>query len=277
MASLCLNALFEDAGFAPGLIRLLRHETRQHGITPYALWRDDPSRFDDYQRVQKQSRRGWFNSPYWASFVGTPDGKTMFVGMYRAAIEGPVPAGWLDPISLRDAAALREYDLYALEPVEPLITYSGRLIVDWGSGTRTWSQRAINQDKPIVELRERFIEPGFPGYYEFVCQVSELHSLPIGWREALAAARGVYLLTCPRTREQYVGCASGIDGFLGRWNQYLSDGTGGNIGLKLRDPADYRISILQVAGSADNRDAILSMEAIWKAKLQSREMGLNRN
>ncbi len=201
----------------------------------------------------------------------------MFVGMYRVAIEGPVPAGWLDPISLRDAEALRDYELYALEPVEPLAIYAGRLSVDWGAGTRSWSQRAINQDKSIVELRERFIEPAFPGYSGFVCQLSELLSLPIGWRAALSAVRGVYLLTCPRTREQYVGCAAGTDGFLGRWNQYLSDGTGGNIGLKLRDPADYRISILQVAGSADTRDAILSMEALWKAKLQSREMGLNKN
>ena len=97
------------------------------------------------------------------------------------------------------------------------------------------------------------------------------------WQSALGLARGVYLLTCPRTREQYVGSATGADGFLGRWMAYAGDGHGGNLELRSRDPADYRVSILQVAGSADDRDAVLGMEALWKQKLQSREMGLNRN
>jgi hypothetical protein len=93
----------------------------------------------------------------------------------------------------------------------------------------------------------------------------------------LAAVRGVYLLTCPRTNEQYVGAAHGGDGFLGRWLGYARSGHGGNVGLKSRDPSDYRVSILEVAASSASVEDILAMEARWKDKLQSREMGLNRN
>jgi len=101
--------------------------------------------------------------------------------------------------------------------------------------------------------------------------------LPQGWIAALSASKGVYLLTCPRTREQYVGAAYGSDGFWGRWQAYVTTGHGGNVGLKSREPSDYQVSILEVAGSAASEDAIRDMEQLWKAKLQSRDMGLNKN
>ena len=111
----------------------------------------------------------------------------------------------------------------------------------------------------------------------FVRPLSEIDALPKGWADALSASQGVYLLTCPRTREQYVGSATGADGFLGRWREYARTGHGGNIALKSRDPSDYQVSILEVAGSASTLLDILQMEQRWKAKLQSIEMGLNRN
>lgn len=47
--------------------------------------------------------------------------------------------------------------------------------------------------------------------------------------------------------------------------------------MRARDPSDYQISILEVVGSAAILEEIIAMEQLWKAKLQSREMGLNRN
>jgi hypothetical protein len=41
--------------------------------------------------------------------------------------------------------------------------------------------------------------------------------------------------------------------------------------------SDYQVSILEVAGTAATEQDILKMEVLWKSKLQSREMGLNRN
>lgn len=274
--ALTFNALLRAEGVDPAGVRLLRHETRRHGRTPYTLWRDDPARFDDYQRVQLKARRGWFDHPVWASFVATPTGDTLFVGAVEPRPAGDVPADWDDPLSGRDAEGLKHYELYALRPVEALAGYAGKLTVEWGPGARSWNQRAASKDKPVLELRERFVEPSFPGYPSLVVRLSDLDALPADWIGALAAARGVYLLTCPRTREQYVGSACGQDGFLGRWRGYASDGHGGNVALKSRAPEDYQVSILQLAGSED-AGAILAMEALWKRKLQSREMGLNRN
>ena len=85
------------------------------------------------------------------------------------------------------------------------------------------------------------------------------------------------MLTCPKTKEQYVGSATGEKGFWGRWQDYLFSGHGGNIGLKSRDPSDYQVSILQVAGTAATQEDIQEMEGRWQTKLQSQEMGLNRN
>lgn len=137
--------------------------------------------------------------------------------------------------------------------------------------------RADKQDKQVIELRPQFKEPEFPGFLDCVKQLSELAMLPGTWTSALRSSRGVYLLTCPRTREQYVGSATGEDGFLGRWLQYVDTGHGGNIALKSRKPSDYQVSILEVAGSADTTDEIVAMKVRWRMKLQSREMGLNRN
>jgi hypothetical protein len=87
----------------------------------------------------------------------------------------------------------------------------------------------------------------------------------------------VYLLTCPKTKEQYVGAAYGDGGFWARWQDYIQTGHGGNVALKSHDPSDYQVSILEVAGTASSDTDILKMEGLWKLKLQSREMGLNRN
>lgn len=73
--------------------------------------------------------------------------------------------------------------------------------------------------------------------------------MPLSWQAVLKATRGVYLLAYPRTGEHYVGSAYGDDGFLGRWNEYAATGHGGNAGRRSRDPSDYLVSILEVAGS----------------------------
>ena len=122
-----------------------------------------------------------------------------------------------------------------------------------------------------------FQEEAFPGYTRFIGNLSTLGGLPVGWQSALSAARGVYLLTCPRTREQYVGSATGENGFLGRWSGYAADGHGGNIGLRSRDVSDNQVSILEVSASTATIEEVVAAEQLWKLKLQSREMGLNRN
>jgi hypothetical protein len=274
------NSLLSEAGLALGDVRLLRHadsKRSRKGRTPYELWRDDRPAFDLYQSIQSIESRGDFGSAnHWASFAGTEDGETLFLGLYNAEFLGllrqDVPTPNRDDIDR--AGTCHSYNV---SETELLGEYRGKLFIDWGSGTRAWIQRADRQNKPIVELRRTSKDPEFPGFSEFIKPLSRIEGLPLGWKEVLRSSCGIYLLTCPRTKEQYVGSATGDQGFLGRWLCYAHSGHGGNEGLKSRDPSDYQLSILEVAGSAATVEDVLQMEIRWKAKLQSREMGLNRN
>ena len=124
-----------------------------------------------------------------------------------------------------------------------------------------------------------------PSYLGETIEYSSLHACrstledptPKSWIEVLKNATGVYLLTCPRTKEQYVGSAYGSEGFWQRWMDYAMTGHGGNVALKSREASDYQVSILELAGSNLLIEDIVAMETRWKRKLQSGEMGLNRN
>lgn len=272
--------LLQQEGFEAGKVRLLRHQTKApNGRTPYLLWRDDLPAFEEYQSVQTAGNRAGLAAPFWASFVAPPTGGTLFVGIYSAERIGMADPSWIDPLHGVSGVHLTQdaLDTYETTRIDVLADYIGRLWIEWGAGARSWVQRADRQNKPIAELTRTFQEDAFPGYTHFVANVSEVQSLPATWVSALRAARGFYLLTSAKTKEQYVGSATGDGGFFGRWLSYAQDGHGGNIGLKSSEPSGYQVSILEVSGSSASYDEIIAVEQLWKRKLQSREMGLNRN
>lgn len=281
MTHLHFNMLRNAASIDPRLVRLLRHQSvAKDGLTPFVIWRDNLGEFERYQSAQLTKRSAYFASPYWAAFVVPPDGSTLFAGMYGIGGSERAPLDWIDPLGRQSVAEMqRDISIYEFKREPSFDHLVGRLKVDWGNAKRSWVQKATGTSgvKAIVELAPHFREPDFPGFTKFRKSLAELPSLPIGWVSALGAARGVYLLTCPRTKEQYVGAAYGAEGFWGRWQAYVASGHGGNVGLKSRDPSDYQVSILEIAGSAATVDEITSMEQLWKLKLQSRDMGLNRN
>jgi hypothetical protein len=85
------NSLLAQIGLQPEKVILLRHKDKRavRGRTPYELWRDDPPGFDCYQSIQSfKNRPKLSRGPYWASFLVTPDGATMFVGLYAAKYIG---------------------------------------------------------------------------------------------------------------------------------------------------------------------------------------------
>ena len=168
-------------------------------------------------------------------------------------------------------------DVYELTLQNTLSDLTGKLFIEWGAGALAWIQYAERNNKAVTELRMAFQEPTFPGFLNFIQVLSKLENVPKSWLAALRSTRGVYLLTCPKTKEQYVGSATGEGGFWSRWQAYVDTGHGGNLGLKSRDPSDYQVSILEVAGTSATTDDILTMEGRWQSKLQSLEMGLNRN
>jgi hypothetical protein len=81
------NSLLAQFGIAPSTVILLRHQDKRAlpGRTPYELWRDNTPEFERYQSCQSVENRAKFSrGQNWASFVGTPGGDTMFVGLYTA-------------------------------------------------------------------------------------------------------------------------------------------------------------------------------------------------
>jgi hypothetical protein len=272
------NTILEEADIDLAKVRLLRHKDwrASKGHSLYELWRDARPQFELYQSTQKIGDRTKLRAAYWASFLGTPLNETMFAGLYhvkyRGLLERDIQAPHLD--ELWKAGSSDVYDLTLAQPLGDLV---GKLFIDWGPAFRVWIQRADQQDKQITELRTAFKEPDFPGFLNFIQSLSTLNTLPMSWAAALRASRGIYLLTCPKTKEQYVGKADGEGGFWNRWQDYVRTGHGDHIALKSRDPSDYQVSILEVAGTSSTSDDILRMEGLWKLKLRSREMSLNRN
>lgn len=275
--ALTFNLLLKSEGIDPGEVRLLRHAKRQGvpGMSPYQAWRENRDVFERYQSTQLMRDRRYFEAPFWASFVTLPDRRTLFVGLYGIELAEQSVAQFDCPMTAR-VIPDGTVDRYAATLIETFVPYAGKLLVEWGPGTRSWGQYADRRDKPIIELRRDEAEPPYPGHPAFLCQLSQVEALPAGWRAVLANARGVYLLTCPRTREQYVGAAFAQGGFLARWTQHAAM-SGDAIAFRSRNPEDYRVSILEVAGSLTTDDDVIRMEIRWKEKLQSREMGLNRN
>jgi hypothetical protein len=182
------NSILREQRLSPADVLLVRHRDAraEPGRTPYDLWmnRPDPS-FDLYQSHQGvDGRRKFAMRPYWASFVGTPYGETLFVGIYRVKYQGLLKHDMVMPHrNAVDKAGT--CDVYDLKPQEALSDLIGKLFVIWGPGYRAWVQGADRKDKEIRELRTEFKEPDFPGFLNFVRPFSGISKLPKGWIEVL--------------------------------------------------------------------------------------------
>ncbi|QDU00409.1 hypothetical protein V6x_00820 [Gimesia chilikensis] len=178
---LMFNTILTEGGLPIEKVRLLRHRDQRaaKGLKPYELWRDDRQRFEQYQSHQDFGNHTKLNHPFWASFVGTPNNETLFVGIYsvryKGVLEKDIPASHSH--ELLEAGSC---DIYELSLLKEFADLDGKLYIDWGLGTRSWIQRADNQNKPITEIRTEFKEPDFPGYLQFVSQLSKLEP-PATW------------------------------------------------------------------------------------------------
>lgn len=276
---LTFNHLLDVADLANERVFLLRQQdTRmKQGQTLYRLWRYQPQEFRRYERVQ--GKRHFDVGDFIASFVVDPVGSVVFAGLSHVlSAELNV-----DPIHFEflgethQPGTLYEYNLQLDNRFDE---YEGRLVIDWGPGTRSWRQRAHLQHKPIIEIRRTILDVEWPGYMDLSITEKEILGLAPNWEAKLSAANGVYLLTCAETGEQYVGAAFGVDGFLGRWRQYAADSHGGNKLLRerlKRTGAPLQISILEVFGSATTEEEAYAAESRWKRALGSRAHGLNAN
>jgi hypothetical protein len=273
---LTFNQMLLAGGLNPLTVRLLRHadERVQRDLFDAAVTAEP--RFDQYQQSQSKPKviDAFRAATHVASFVLEPMTKqTVFVGVWSRGreLDAPPPDPWGAPTAPGTVA-------FELTRLPEFDTYRGRVVIQWGEGTRAWVQRADQQDKKIVELLRDRLPKAFPGYLDVTCKLDQVAALPHSWAEALRIVNGVYLLVHRERGDQYIGVACGADGFLGRWLSY-ADGHGGNVAMReLGSPASaYDASILEVMGSAASPADALMREKLWKEKLGSRARGLNLN
>jgi hypothetical protein len=79
-----------DASIDPKKVRLLRYQDSKvdYGRTPYEMFKNDRPSFELYQSHQSSERRAHLNAGYWASFVATPDKRTLFCELYASRYIG---------------------------------------------------------------------------------------------------------------------------------------------------------------------------------------------
>lgn len=221
-ATLTFNTLLELTGISPNQVKLMRHADKDGMVTsPYHLWiqakgsKQQDSDFMLYQSLQTD--RHTLDRQYVASFIVTPDGETIFEGLYEnKRSQGRAPKETLCPVSGIDVSG--DHDLYKLIEISQLNEWVGRIVIDWGKGTRAWLQNADNDSpKRILQIREFFQHEQFPGVDLFDWPVNDLNTIPESWKSILKHHQGVYLLVCQDTGKQYVGSATGKEGFYQRW------------------------------------------------------------
>lgn len=121
--ALTFNTVLRATGIAPKSVLLMRHQDPRAltGRSIYRLWRDDRPAFEDYQSRQKRDTRRKLERPYWASFVATPQGETLFAGLYRVGSSRPSPSEWTAPHSGVVIAAGHD-NIFGLTPAPNSVT-----------------------------------------------------------------------------------------------------------------------------------------------------------
>jgi len=204
--ALTFNDVLRRAAIDPGEVRLLRHQdaSADPGRSPFALWRNDPAAFIEYQARQALRAERLLMARFWAAFVVTPGGETLFADLYAASFVG---IGTVDCMMVHRAGEVDRagtHILFDLQRVEAFAALSGRLVIEWGRGYLAWIQRADQQEKSILELRREYQEERFPGFADLILSLSAIPTLPPSWVAVLRASRGIYLLTCPWSRHRVV-------------------------------------------------------------------------
>ena len=276
MTDFTIDELLERRGVSGRHTRLVRHDKR--GLIE---WKRSVEHFDHWVSYQRNDNRSPYNHARTAiQFVPESSNHAVFVGAHDIGDSwAPSDNSTRRPSLFHEGGdyvgkdSHRVYDLDRRSGLEDLV---GRVVIDWGSSTRSWSQW-MGKGKPIVEIRASAAEEQFPGFSRIVLRVEDVPLIPSAWQGALASVGGIYLLVCNATGEQYVGSAFGDGGFLGRWTSYASNGHGGNKLLISRRSTDYSVSILEIASPDMAMADIIRRETAWKRKLGSRAHGLNAN
>lgn len=290
------NDLLALAGLDPRRVAIMMHTpaTRDQRSALMALVEDAPAVFEAYQdnhpRIAEASLKARGVA---ASFVVGEEGEGRFVGLHDVAGWRFLTAAEMDAEPIRQdlirrfrgvsysaSARLRARSgcaVFDLRPRAELKDLRGRLVVARAPG-HAYMRLAENSTVPVLEVarQSRFVPPP-PDWDAFIITGAELRVLPRSWASRLREWRGVYLITDQTDGARYVGAAYGETNLLGRWSAHVSGDCGLTVDLAGRNPETFRFSILEVVSPAAPVDSVLAVETGWKARLDTRAWGLNRN
>lgn len=173
---------------------------------------------------------------------------------------------------------------YEYQTLESYRKYFGRLIIEYHNK----SQNLIRNANTLIDdltvhqiLEDTFDNDLFPGYENVNISWKDLNRVikKSNWKTALQNQKGIYLITDKLNGKQYVGAAYGVEMLLGRWQNYIHNGHGGNKDLKtltfdyIKDNFNY--SILEIYKSTVDDNIIFKREQWWINTLQTRKFGYN--
>ncbi len=225
--------------------------------------------FKENQEAQSQKN---FNRKYILSLIYCGKDEWLFAGIYESLNVIALPAGGYK---------------YDTRLTETGAEYIGRAVIGF---KKEFRQSYLCLEKyldrfDIIELYRDTVKVLFPGYDKVDVSWADLSELikTESWKTALENQKGVYLITDIHTGKRYVGSAYGKEMILGRWNNYLKNGHGGNVELKSLEfnyiKNNFRYSILEIFKPTTSDDFIISRESWWKDILLSRnsKFGYNKN
>jgi hypothetical protein len=291
MENLNLNDLLTKAQYDPAEVLVMRHQPTELSLRRILPWLavENPKLYNAYQQAQNEkAENALLRAKALVSLVASAPRKAMFIGLYRNA--GSKPLSYKQYWAKRENRELSARGMTGFGGNRPHIlwfnlvrtdfhaNWSGRLVVNWPGGERSWwrwadrNQFAIDTILPVSAA-----EQTMPPWRELVFTWNELKSLPSTWRDALSQWRGIYFICDTSDGRGYVGSAYGKENILGRWTNYAASGHGGNRQLRRRDPAHFHFSILERVSPDMEVEDIVQLEISWKMRLSTRSHGLNDN
>ena len=268
--TLTLEQILASAGIDPKDAIVFRHSyERKHadGTKPLHVDSTD-AEIVAYTRAQSRDRKKFLAAPPKTWIVFLPDGGD------RARLWGVLD----NQGEVENVAAGRAFNL---ERSDQLNDLTDRLVLGWRAPRKFWVYGTTAAPYPVAEIADAEPIP-FPGFDALVLSHEQLQAVMrehryASWRTALRSVVGIYLITDTLDGRHYVGKADGTESIRQRWNEYATNGHGGNVELRKRDPKSFRFSLLRVFDPSTPTRAIDVAESHFKSALDSRKHGMNRN
>jgi len=149
-----LNDMLLKNGIMLNKTILIRHKDRRakKNKSIYDLWmnRYNNSEFDTYNTIQGINLEPRLNADYWVEFIGTQEGDTLFIGIYKVLSHKILNREEKIP-HMDGYSHANENHEYVLALQNELKEYIGKMTIDWRLGYRAWIQKPMNQNKKLIK------------------------------------------------------------------------------------------------------------------------------